>query len=474
MIDHQPGNDKLLHCVLNSFPAEILVKDFNGKCLYSNQTPDRQAKGSDNGIVIVATAKDDPAAFSPGDSGDADAIHITKDTDNVFQFPIHDSDGNLIGTGHCDFSCANANRDVTSFPLLHPVGRTKEESQPLANPPPSQLTSDSFPGDELYDSMLLLRNIETAVSLCEVITDENNDNEPVDFVFKEINPAFEAFLGVKRTDCVGKRLKDAFPGIEGDQAGWIKLFGTVGITGETKKFMHYSETLENWYSGVVYQTDPKRRRFAVLFMEVTNQVLSDERYRDLFESMVQGVVYQNASGNIVAANPAAERILGQTVAQMMGVTSVDPRWRCIHEDGSPFPGEQHPSMTSLRTGQPVKNVIMGVYHPQDEGYHWIRVDAIPCFKPGDEIPFQVYTTFTDITDQKQWQDEIVRAKEKAEEADHMKSAFLANMSHVSCFRSAHFYSDSCCRSPNLFASALLTQNNTNIDAFRRLGEFWGL
>jgi CheY-like chemotaxis protein len=41
----------------------------------------------------------------------------------------------------------------------------------------------------------------------------------------------------------------------------------------------------------------------------------------------------------------------------------------------------------------------------------------------------VYTTFTDITDQKNFERAMLRAKEKAEEADKLKSAFLANMSH---------------------------------------------
>jgi PAS domain S-box-containing protein len=40
--------------------------------------------------------------------------------------------------------------------------------------------------------------------------------------------------------------------------------------------------------------------------------LSEEKYRTLFETMAQGVVYQDADGRIISANPAAERILGLT------------------------------------------------------------------------------------------------------------------------------------------------------------------
>jgi len=35
----------------------------------------------------------------------------------------------------------------------------------------------------------------------------------------------------------------------------------------------------------------------------------------------------------------------------------------------------------------------------------------------------------DITDRKKFEDDLVKAKEKAEESDRLKSAFLANLSH---------------------------------------------
>lgn len=127
---------------------------------------------------------------------------------------------------------------------------------------------------------------------------------------------------------------------------------------------------------------------------------SEARYRTLFETMVQGVVYQDSRGNIVTANPAAERILGLSLDQMQGRTSMDPCWHAIHEDGSPFPGETHPITIALRTGQPVRDVVMGVYTPHRQGYVWININAIPQFRPGEDTPYQGYTTFEDITERK--------------------------------------------------------------------------
>src|ERR1035438_9125403 len=88
-----------------------------------------------------------------------------------------------------------------------------------------------------------------------------------------------------------------------------------------------------------------------------------ERYRAIFASMAEGVVFQNTDGSIEACNESAGRILGLTADQMAGRTSVDPRWAAVHEDGSSFPGETHPSMVTLRTGESLSNVVMGVHKP---------------------------------------------------------------------------------------------------------------
>ncbi|PJF27118.1 MAG: hypothetical protein CUN52_14960, partial [Phototrophicales bacterium] len=80
---------------------------------------------------------------------------------------------------------------------------------------------------------------------------------------------------------------------------------------------------------------------------------SEARYRSVVTSMSEGIVVHAKDGSILTCNRAAERILGLTQEQMKGRTSIDPRWRAIHEDGSPFPGETHPAMVTLQTGKSV-------------------------------------------------------------------------------------------------------------------------
>jgi PAS domain-containing protein len=80
----------------------------------------------------------------------------------------------------------------------------------------------------------------------------------------------------------------------------------------------------------------------------------------LFESLHLGVVFQDATGHINAANAAAEQILGLTLDQMRGLHSIDPRWNAVRADGGPFPGDQHPAMVALATHLPVLDVKMGI------------------------------------------------------------------------------------------------------------------
>jgi diguanylate cyclase (GGDEF)-like protein/PAS domain S-box-containing protein len=127
---------------------------------------------------------------------------------------------------------------------------------------------------------------------------------------------------------------------------------------------------------------------------------SEERYRSVITTMTEGVVLQLADGQITACNASAERILGLTPAQMMGRTSVDLDWRTVQEDGSPFPGEQHPAMITLGTGKPLSNVVMGI-HKADRTLTWISINSQPLFYLNQSQPYAVVTTFADITERKQ-------------------------------------------------------------------------
>jgi two-component system cell cycle sensor histidine kinase/response regulator CckA len=127
---------------------------------------------------------------------------------------------------------------------------------------------------------------------------------------------------------------------------------------------------------------------------------SEERYRSVIAAMSEGVLMQDANAAILACNASAERLLGLSAEQLAGRSSLDERWRAIHPDGSPFPGETHPAIATLHSGQPERNVEMGVHKP-DGTLSWLSINTQPLYRNGESKPYAVVSTFSDITDRKQ-------------------------------------------------------------------------
>jgi PAS domain S-box-containing protein len=139
---------------------------------------------------------------------------------------------------------------------------------------------------------------------------------------------------------------------------------------------------------------------------------SEKKFRSLFETMSEGIVYEDHDGNIISANPAAERLLGLSLKQLQGRTSFDPRWKAIHEDGSPFPGENHSINVAAKTGKPTIGEIMGIYNPKLDSYVWLSVNATPEFLPGEKMPFRAYAVFRDISERKKAEDTLRSSEER--------------------------------------------------------------
>jgi len=142
-----------------------------------------------------------------------------------------------------------------------------------------------------------------------------------------------------------------------------------------------------------------------------------ERLDQLFETMATAVVYHDREGRIIEANPAAERILGRSVDELRRVTGRDLGRDPIRPDGTPFPDDERPVEVALREAVAVSDVVMGVHVPGRDGRRWIRISAVPCFRPGESAPHEVVTTFDDVTD-------LVRAERAAQESEEKLRSVL--------------------------------------------------
>lgn len=126
---------------------------------------------------------------------------------------------------------------------------------------------------------------------------------------------------------------------------------------------------------------------------------TERNYHSVVSALREGVVLQARDAGIVAWNPAAENLLGLSGAQLKGLTNLDPDWKTIHEDGTPFPLEAHPGSEVMATGIPQTNVVMGIQKPGG-ALTWIIINAVPIVDSDSTKPSAVVVSFTDITERK--------------------------------------------------------------------------
>lgn len=220
------------------------------------------------------------------------------------------------------------------------------------------------------------------------------------------NPSFVLLTGAKL---------EALPGLRADEVAWPgiphnfqNILQQVSITaipwqGESS----WRDSSGDFWTGdhtVSPLRSPSGTSIKLLWMIAVRQrpvdrlPLAAERYPAIFSAMAEGVVLRGLDGGIQACNESAERILGLSADQMSGRVSMDPAWGAICEDGSPFPGELHPAMVTLRTGQALSNIVMGVHKP-DGSLTWISINSRALLTDSGSVS-GVVSTFADITERK--------------------------------------------------------------------------
>ncbi len=150
-----------------------------------------------------------------------------------------------------------------------------------------------------------------------------------------------------------------------------------------------------------------------------NAVLAtgEAKARAVLSSLAEGVVFLDRNGVVIEVNDAVQHVLGRTLQELTD-PALDPRWRLIHADGTPFPVEEQPAIVVLRTGQSVRDVVMGV--PQHDGtVTWISVNAQPVRDTAGELLGAV-VSFFDITDRK-------RAEEALRESEQQLNTIVENL-----------------------------------------------
>ena len=153
------------------------------------------------------------------------------------------------------------------------AGRRGGTSPPSPATPPSPSAGDLRAGGE-GDSdtryRLLFRNMLDGFAYCRMIFDERG--HPADFVYLEVNDAFEALTGLR--DVVGKRATEIFPGIRESHPELLETYGRVARTGLRERFETPFQPLGISLTISVYRPEPDH--FVAVFDDISGRKRAEQ------------------------------------------------------------------------------------------------------------------------------------------------------------------------------------------------------
>ncbi len=169
-----------------------------------------------------------------------------------------------------------------------------------------------------------------------------------------------------------------------------------------------------------------------------NQKQAEERgFRKLLENpdglqrvldtIVCGVITVDAQGRITYTNNSARRMLGLSRKELIEHHYALPQLRLLGEDGRAVPAEKLPFSRVLKGGESIRGEVLTLENARKETLHMV-VNVIPLRSDDGAISGAV-ADFIDVTDAREAELALRRAKDDAEAASQAKSRFLANMSH---------------------------------------------
>jgi signal transduction histidine kinase len=131
----------------------------------------------------------------------------------------------------------------------------------------------------------------------------------------------------------------------------------------------------------------------------SNRVTDETRLRAVLADLQVGVVISGPDADLLLCNQAALDLLGLTEAELAPGALPNPTRSVVHEDGSTFSPETQPLAVAIATGRPVRNIVMGVYHPSRRQRVWLLANADPQLADGGAVA-QVISTYSDITERR--------------------------------------------------------------------------
>ena len=272
---------------------------------------------------------------------------------------------------------------------------------------------------------ILFDNMLEGFARCKIITD-NHDN-PIDFIYLNINDAYEKLTGLKREDILGKRVTEIIPDIKNYKPNLFEIYGKVALTGETAKFEIFFDPLKIWLSISVYSF--KKGYFIAILDNITDRKIfeeklieSEEKFRTIAEQSVMGILIVQ-EGIIKYANESLSKINEYSIQEMMNWSSSE-LINIIHPDEREFADERIKKL-SLGSKEILPNNIYRMV-TKSKKPKWVNVYTKKIQYQNNE---GLLTTVLDITEKKEAENLIKDELQKLKELDQIKDDLIRRISH---------------------------------------------
>ncbi len=232
--------------------------------------------------------------------------------------------------------------------------------------------------------------------------------KPVDYVFIEVNSAFERLTGLKREALIGKRITEVMPGVESDSADWIGVYGKVALTGEPVQFENYAMPLDKWYKVSAYC--PKKGYFVALFEDITERKKAEgavakkqDELQTILDSSHSWIFYKDKGNRFLRVNKAFAEAMEMSKDRLEGRSLFDL-----------YPREQAESYWNddkevMAFGTPKLGIVEQMQ--SKKGLRWVQTDKIPYRDASGNI-IGIIGFAVDITERKEAEDALRKSEQR--------------------------------------------------------------